>query len=137
MKKLMFALLTALIVGGTASARDTLFESPNASVLANFYQSDPAAGGALLESEYINNSPFARSFSDSRGHEFVTLAYEGETFTFATFPGGFHKDNIYLNLEGVEKGGAAYTQARENAMSLGDLMDELAGDPNALQNLSN
>ncbi len=135
--KLMFALLTTLIVGGAASAQNALFEVPNASVVASFYQGDPEAGGTLLESKRINNSPFSRSLGGSSGHDFVTLTYEGETFTFATFPGGSYKDNIYLNLESVEKGDAAYESALENAMSLGDLVDKLANDPSALQNPSN
>lgn len=136
MKKMIVALFAALVIGGAVSAQNAIFEVPNASVMVGFYQGDPEAGGALLESKRINNSPFSRPLG-ATGHDFVTLAYEGETFTFATFPGGANKYDIYLNLEGVEKSDSAYTAAQESAMSLGDLVDQLANDPNTLQNLSN
>lgn len=130
-------LLSATLLGGTlAAAQSALFETPNAAVTASFYNGDPAGGGTLLETVTLNNSPAAAVHEDIAGHTFVTLTFEGESYTVATFPGGTDKFGVFLNPSGVAEESADYAAAHESATSLAELLDELAVNEGALERLT-
>ncbi len=130
-------LLSATLLGGTlAAAQSALFETPNAAVTASFYRGDPAGGGTLLETVTLNNSPVAPVHETIAGHTFVTLTFEGDSYTVATFPGGTDKFRVLLNPSGVAEESADYAAVQEDATSLAKLLDELAVDGAALERLT-
>ncbi len=130
-------LLSATLLGGAlATAQSAIFEEPNAAVTASFYRGDPVGGGTLLETMTVNNSPVAAVHEKIAGHTFVTLTFEGESYTVATFPGGTDKFGVLLNPSGVAEKSTDYTAVYENATSLAELLDELATDRTALAQLT-
>lgn len=137
MKGLTTLVLSLLLVGGAlAAAQSAIFEEPNAAVTARFYRGDPNAGGTLLDTVMVNNSPVAAVHKGIDGHTFVTLTFGSESHTVATFPGGTDKFGVRLNPAGVQEDEAAYEDAQRDATSLAELLDELAADKTALARLT-
>lgn len=137
MKGLKIFVLSLFLVGGAlATAQSAIFEEPNAAVTASFYRGDPADGGTLLETMTVNNSPAAAVHEGIAEHTFVTLTFEGESYTVATFPGGTDKFGVFLNPSGIAEENADYAAAHERATSLAELLDALAVDKGALERLT-
>ena len=127
MKALFAIFITGAILVGTANAQ-AMFDVPNASAGVTFYDGDPANGGHELERVRMNNSPVAQINARFRDAEFVTVAFNGQSYTLKTFGGGESKNAIYLDVKGA---------IREDAMTLAGLLDGLARNPNLLEELGN
>lgn len=129
---LTLTLVGAALAGGLANAQSSifehraLFEVPNVIADVTFYDSDPRDGGVMLAEEHINNSPFAQVIYGIEDAEYLTLVIDGQTYTVDTFSGGTSKHNIYLDMDGAE---------RENAMTLAELLDDVAANPSAAAQL--
>ena len=124
---LILALVCAVLFGGLASAQSALFEVSNVIANVTFYGGNPAEGGVILAQKRINNSPFAQTVYGTEDTTYLTLEIEGQTYSVQTFPGGSNKYEMYLDINGV---------ARENAVSLGQFLDDVANDSGTLEQLS-
>ena len=125
---LILSLVGAVLFGGFASAQTrAIFEVPNVIANVTFYGGNPTEGGVILAQRRINNSPFAQTVHGAEDTTYLTLEIEGQTYIVQTFPGGSDKYEIYLDINGVE---------RENAVSLGQFLDEVANDPGTLEQLT-
>lgn len=118
-----------------AAARPAIFEVPNISVMTTFYSARPSEGGRVLRAVRMNNSPASLVYHDIADHAFVTLEHEGQSYGFATFPGGTNKFSLYLNPTGVQEGKDGYAQLREDAVSLAVLLERAALDETVLSRL--
>ena len=126
---LTLALAGATLFGGLATAQDAIFDVNNASAEVTFYDGNPANGGDVLETATMNNSPVAKRISndDVRDYtKYLTLEIDGEMYTVETFGGGSSKNSIYLDIGNVD---------RDDAMTLGEFLDEVAEDPSVLEQL--
>ncbi len=83
----VFTLITLFTIVGWGHAQ-SIFGEQNVAVQATVYRGDPATGGVPLESVTINNSPVTQAFTNAAEHTAVLLEYEGDSYTFDTFPGG-------------------------------------------------
>ena len=126
---LTLALAGATLFGGFATAQDAIFEVDNASAEVTFYNGDPTNGGEVLGTATMNNSPIAKRLNNDDVEdytEYLTLEIDGEMYAVETFGGGVSKNSIYLDIGNVD---------RDNAMTLGELLDEVAEDPSVLEQL--
>ena len=130
---LILTLVGAVLAGGLASAQSSIFEQralfevPNVMAEVTFYDGDPSDGGVMLAEARINNSPFAQVISGIENTEYLTLEIDGRTYTVNTFPGGTSKHSVFLNVNGLE---------RENAVTLAELLDDIAVNPSAVAQLN-
>lgn len=125
---LILTLVGAVLLGGIASAQSrAIFEVPNVMAEVTFYDGNPADGGEVLETMRINNSPIARPIKNAENTEYLTLDIDNQMYTVKTFGSGADKNSVYLDMNGV---------AREDALTLGQFLDEVAHNRAALEQLT-
>lgn len=125
---LILTLIGAVLLGGLASAQSrAIFEVPNVMAEVTFYDGNPASDGEVLETMRINNSPLARPIENAEDTEYLILNIDDQMYTVKTFGSGADKYSVYLDMNGV---------AREDALSLGQFLDEVAHDRVALEQVT-
>ena len=129
------ALAATLFVTGLASAEDALFPSNNASAEVAFYTADPEANGVLLNSEMVNNSPFAATLEGIDAATYATISFDGESYAFPLAESGDNKNEVLLEVS-TSDGTASYV-SDTGTVSLSDVLSGLADDPQLLDDLQN
>lgn len=126
------ALAVTLLFTGLASA-ESLFSTDNASAQVTFYNADPADGGQTLATTIVNNSPVAVAIDGIDNATYMTVTYEGESYSFALAESGVNKNEVVLDL--TNSGENATPVADKGEVTLTDLMDALAENPELLEQL--
>ena len=126
---LALTLAGAVTLGGLATAQDFNFTPGNPSDFAKvtLYDEDPAKFGDVLATTMMGSNPIAERLVDTDEDDdtvkYVTVEIDGKVYTFETFKGGSSKNSIYLDINNVD---------REDAMTLGEMLDAVAENPEAL-----
>ena len=127
---LTLTLAGAVLLGGLAQAQTFTSGNPSDFAKVTLYDGDPADFGDVLATTMMGDSATASRLvgtgEDDASVEYVTIEIGGEVFTAETFPGGASKNSIYLDINNVD---------REDAMTLGELLNEIAEDPGTLAQL--
>ena len=129
------ALAATLFITGLASAKDALFPSNNASAEVAFYTADPEANGVLLNSEMVNNSPFAATLEGIDAATYATISFDGESYAFPLAESGDNKNEVLLEVSASDE--AVSYVSDDGTVSLSDVMSGLADDPKLLEELQN
>ncbi len=130
------ALAATLLVTGFASAEDALFPSNNASAEVTFYTADPEANGVLLNTAMVNNSPFAATIDGADAATYITISYDGESYTFPLAESGDTKNEVMLEVtDNTANSETAQYVSDTGTVSLSDVIDGLATDPELLEAL--
>ncbi len=131
------ALATSLFVTAIASAEteNALFPSNNASAQVSFYKADPTVkpDSVPLATAMINNSPFAATIPDIDAATHITVAHEGNSYTFALAESGSNKNDVWFDITNSPT--AASYVSDTGTMSLSALMDGLSANPELLEEL--
>ncbi len=129
---LALTLVGTVALGGFATAQNLTFTPGNPSDFATvtLYDGDPATFGNVLATESTGDGPIAKHLVDTGEDDdtvkFVTLEIDGQVYTVETFSGGSSKNSIYLDINDVD---------REDAMTLGEMLEEIAENPDVLAQL--
>ena len=127
---LTLTLAGAVLLGGLAQAQTLASNNPSDFAEVTLYDENPADFGEVLATTMMGDSASAKRLvstgEDDATVKYLTLEIDGQTYTVETFNGGSSKNPIYLDIGNVE---------REDAMSLGEFLDEVAQDPSVLEQL--
>lgn len=131
MKRITLALtLAAAALGGVATAEAFSTGNPSDFATVTLFDEDPAKFGKVLATAEMSNSPVAKRIVDADDDDiivrYVTIEIDGEVYTTKTFAGGSSKNSIYLDINDVD---------HEDAMTLGELLEEVAAEPDTLEQL--
>ena len=137
MKRITLALaLAGVALGGVATAEATFSASnPSDFATVTLFDEDPAQFGKALAVAEMGDGPVAkRLINTGRDNDvdeddtakYVTIEIDGEVYTIETFAGGSSKNSIYLDINDVD---------HEDAMTLGELLKDVAADPSTLEQL--
>ena len=91
------ALVTSLFVASIASAEtdNALFPSNNAVAYVTFYRTAPTDPFPLATA-MVNNSPVAATIDGIEAATYVTVAHEGESYSFPLAASGTNKNDLIL-----------------------------------------
>ena len=128
---LISTLVGAILIGGFATAHGFSSSAPSDFAAVTLYDEDPAAFGNVLAVAEMGDGPIAKRLIDTDDEDedvtkYVTVELDGQLYTFETFPGGSSKNSIYLDINEVDL---------EDALTLGELLEEVAADPDTLTQL--
>ena len=128
------ALVTSLFVTGIASAEtdNALFPSNNAVAYVTFYRTAPTDPFPLATA-MVNNSPVAATIDGIEAATYVTVAHEGESYSFPLAESGTNKNDLILVMP--DGSTTARFVSDTGTMSLTALLDGLSVDPELLDEL--
>lgn len=122
--------ILALALAGVAFSAS----NPSDFATVTLYDGDPAKFGKVLATAEMGDSPSAERLIDTDKDDtdkddtvkYVTVEIGEKGYTIKTFRGGSSKHSIYLDINDVD---------HEDAMTLGELLEDVAADPSTLERL--